>query len=383
MLGLGIIRESSSPFAFPIVIVKEKDGSDRICVDYRKLNKLTVADPEPATTAEDLFQRLGKSKYYSKIDLSKGYWKIPVAEEDIEKSAVVTPDGTYNFLRMPFAMKNSGATLVRGMRKILAGMSNEDGCIGDLMIHTNYWQAHLQVIEELLRRLRKAGLTAKPSKCVFGAESVEFLGYYIGRDWITVNEDNLEKIRTARRPDTKKEVRSFLGLANCYRAHIPTFTAVAAPLTDLTRKGQPNKIRWGKAQKKAFSSWQDCLVQRPILKLPDHSKPFILRTGASNCELGAALMQLHDKKLYPVAYASKKLAPAETKYSTLEKECLGIVWGITKFRLYLVGKPFILQTDQQTLCIYKQDQVSERLHNAMGSGFTRVRLYCTGHSWKG
>ena len=362
MLSLGIIRESNSPFASPIVIVKKKDGSDRICVDYRKLNKLTIADLEPMITAEDLFQRLGKSKYYSKIDLSKGYWQIPVAEEDIEKTAFITPDGTYDFLRMPFGMKNSGATLVRGMRKILAGMNNVDSYIDDLIIHTDDWQAHLQVLEELLRRLRKAGLRVKPSKCVFGAESVEFLGHYIGGDCITINEDNLEKIRTALRPTTKKEVRSFWGLANYYRAHIPTFAAVAAPLTDLTRKGQPNKIRWGQAQEKAFSSLQDCLLKRPILKLPDHSKPFILRTDASNFWLGATLLQQHEEKLYPVAYASKKLAPAETRYSTLEKECLGIVWGVTKFRLYLAGKPFILQTNHQPLAYinktkYQNDRI--------------------------
>ena len=271
------------------------------------------------TTAEDLFQRLGKSKYYSKIDLSKEYWQIPVAKEDIEKTAFATPDGTYDFLRIPFRMKNSGATLVRGMRKILAGMSNVDSYIDDLIIHTNDWQAHLQVLEELLRRLRKAGLTAKPSKCVFGAESVEFLDV-ISRDWITVNEDNLEKIRTARRPTTKKEVRSFWGLANYYHAYIPTFAAVATPLTDLMRKRQPNKIQRGQAQEKTFSSLRDCLLKRPILKLPNHSKPFILRTDASNCGLGTALMLQHAERLYPVAYASKKLAPAETKYLTLEKE---------------------------------------------------------------
>ena len=171
---------------------------------YRKLNKLTVVDLEPMTTAEDLFRRLGKSKYYSKIDISKLYWQIPVAEEDIEKTAFVIPDGTYDFLRMPFGMKNSGATLVREMRKILGGMSNVDSYIDNLILHTNDWQAHFQVLEELLRRLRKGALTAKPSKCVFGAESVEFLGHYIGRDRITINEDNLEKIRTARRLTMKK-----------------------------------------------------------------------------------------------------------------------------------------------------------------------------------
>ena len=150
LISLGIIRESNSPFASPIVIVKKKDGSDCICIDYRKLNKLTVTDPKPMITVEELFQRLGKSKYYTKIDLSKGYWQIPVAEKNIQKTAFVTPDGTYDFLRMPFGMKNSGATLVRGMRKILAGMNNVDSYIDDLIIHTNDWQAHLQVLGELL-----------------------------------------------------------------------------------------------------------------------------------------------------------------------------------------------------------------------------------------
>ena len=217
------------------------------------------------STAEDLFQRLGKSKYYTKIDLSKGYWQIPVAEEDVEKTAFITPDGTYDLLRMPFGMKNSGTTLVRGTRKILAGMKNVDSYIDDLIIHTNDWQAHLQVLKELLRRLHKAGLTVKRSKCVFGAESVEFLGHYIGRDWITIDEDNLEKIRTARRPTTKKEVRSFLGLANYYRAHIPTFAAVAAPLTDLTRKGHYYKLMHrtlGWALPSCNSMMRDCILWR-------------------------------------------------------------------------------------------------------------------------
>ena len=165
-------------------------------------------------------------------------------------------------------MKNSGATLVCGLRKISAGMNNVDSYIDDLIIRTNDWQAHLQVLEELLRRLREAGLTAKLSKCVFWARSVEFLGHFICCDWIMINEDNLKKICAARRPTTKKEVRSFLGLANYYHPHIPTFAAIAAPLTDLTRKRQTNKIRWRQAEERAFSSLLDCLLKRPILKLP-------------------------------------------------------------------------------------------------------------------
>ena len=248
---------------------------------------------------------------------------------------------------MPFGMKNSGATLVRGLRMPIFDLENVDSYIDDLIVYTEDWDTHIRVLDELMNRLQQANLTARPTKCVFGAKSVEFLGHQVGFDWITVNDDNLEKIRMAQRPKTKKEVRSFLGLVNYYRAHNPLFAAISAPLSDLTRKGQPNNVQWGEAQERAFLTLQERLLKRPILKLPDHQKPFILRTDASNCGLGASLMQEHHDKLYPVAYASKKLSSAECKYSTLERECLAIVWGMTKFRLYLAGKPFILQTDHK------------------------------------
>ena len=162
MLDMGVIRKSSSPYASPVVIVKKKDGLNRICVDYRKLNKVTIADPEPMKTLENLFQQLGKSKFFSRFDLSKGYWQIPVAEEDVFKTAFVTPDGKYEFLRMPFGIKNSGATLVRGMRKVLSGMSGVESYIDDLIMFSSNWKTHLRTLEELLKRLSEANLTARP-----------------------------------------------------------------------------------------------------------------------------------------------------------------------------------------------------------------------------
>ena len=313
-------------------------------------------------TSEDLFQQLGKSKFFSKIDLSKGYWQIPVAEEDIFKTAFVTPDGTYEFLRMPFGMKNSGATLVRGMREVLSGMSGVESYIDDLIVFSRDWETHLRTLEELLKRLSEANLTARPSKCIFGASTVEFLGHDVGYDWITPNDDNLEKIARAKRPVTKKEVRSFCGLLGYYREYIPSFAIIAAPLTDLTKKGQPNFVEWGEAQEKAFNTLREALLKRPILRLPDHSLNFTLRTDASNRGIGAVLMQEHEGKLHPVAYASKKLTNAETKYSTLERECLAIIWGVGKFRLFLGGKKFVLQTDHKPLTFlstarYKNDRI--------------------------
>ena len=297
-------------------------------------------------------------KYYAREDEAK----TEIEKEDIFKTAFVTPDGTYEFLRMPFGMKNSGATLVRGMREVLSGMSGVESYIDDLIVFSRDWETHLRTLEELLKRLSEANLTARPSKCIFGASTVEFLGHDVGYDWITPNDDNLEKIARAKRPVTKKEVRSFCGLLGYYRDYIPSFAIIAAPLTDLTKKGQPNFVKWGEVQEKAFNTLREALLKRPILRLPDHSRNFTLRTDASNSGIGAVLMQEHEGKLHPVAYASKKLTNAETKYSTLEKECLAIIWGVGKFRLFLAGKKFVLQTDHKPLTFlstarYKNDRI--------------------------
>ena len=313
-------------------------------------------------TSEDLFQQLRKSEFSSKIHLSKEYWQIPLAEEDIFKTAFVTPDGTYEFLRMPFGIKNSGAILVRGMREVLSGMSGVESFIDDLIVFSSDWETHLQTLEELLKRLSEANLTARPSKSIFEASTEEFLGHDVGYNWITPNDDNLDKIARAKRPVTKKEVRSFCGLLGYYRHYIPSFAIIAATLTDLTKKGQPNFVEWGEAQEKAFNTLREALLRRPILRLPDHSLDFTLCTDAFNSGIGAVLMQEHEGKLHPVAYASKKLTNAEMKYFSLEKECLTIIWGVGKFRLFLPGKKFVLQTDHKSLTFlstarYKNDPI--------------------------
>ena len=252
MLDLGIIRASASPYASPIVIVKKKDGSNRICADYRKLNKVTVANPEPTKIPENLFQRLGKSNYFSKIDLSKEYWQISLVEEDVKKTAFVTSDGNYEFIRMPFGMKNSGEILVRELRMLISDLENVDSYIDDLIVYMEDWDTYIRVLDKLMNRLQLANRTARPTKCVFGAKSVEFLGHQVGFDWIRVNDDNLEKIRMAQRPTTKKEVRSFLGLVNYYRAHISLFAAISAPLNDLRGKSNRTKFNGVKHKKKLF-----------------------------------------------------------------------------------------------------------------------------------
>lgn len=349
MMKMGVIRKSSSPYASPVVVVKKKDNTNRVCVDYRKLNKLTVFDPEPMPTAEYLFQKLNGDKYFTRIDLSKGYWQISIPEEDITKTAFVTPDGSYEFLKMPFGMINSAATLKRAMKKLLHGLDNVEFYWDDILVHTRTWEEHIKALRELFSRLLAAGMTIRPTKCLFGVNTVDFLGHRLEEGLIGLHEDNVSKIRDAPRPTTKKQIRSFMGLAGYYRDFIPNFAALAAPLSDLTRKGQPNKVEWGEAQEKAYQSIKALLTKEPVLRLPDPGKTYFLQTDASDNGIGAVLMQKHEGKLFPVCYGSKKLSSAERNYSTIEKECLAIVWGFKKFHLYLYGVPFVLQTDHEPL----------------------------------
>ena len=349
MLNTGIIRESNSPYASPVVLVKKPDGSNRLCADYRNLNKITVFDPEPMTTASDLFQKMSGNHHFSKVYLTKGYWQIPVEENDIPKTAFVTPDGQYEFIRMPFGMVNSGATFVRGMKKLLKDLPGVDNYIDDIIVHTAKWEDHLDTLRELFTRLAKAQLTIKPTKCYLGGTSIEFLGHKVDRGELKPMEDNVEKITEAPRPLTKTQVRSFLGLTGYYREFVPNYAAIASPLSDLTKKGQPNKVIWTDAQEKAYRKLRATITEKPVLKLPDITKQFTLRTDASDTGLGAVLLQEHDGKLFPVSYASRKLLDRERNYSTIEKECLAIVWAVKKYLPYLYGVEFILQTDHQPL----------------------------------
>lgn len=349
MQRMGIIRPSDSPYASPIVIVKKKDGSNRICIDFRKLNQVTEVDPEPMPPLKDVVQSLGGDMFFSKLDMSRGYWQLKVAPEDVAKTAFVTQFGKFESLRMPFGMVNSGATLTRCLRGLFAGMDGVTNYLDDILVHTNTWDEHLRVLEELLNRLRQAGLTVRPSKCELGMRVIDFLGHRVGNGHVQPLNDNAGKIASAQRPKTKKEVRSFLGLCNFYREFIPQYATIATPLTDLTKNGRPNQVRWEAIHEEAYRTLKEALSSRPILRLAEPSRKFILRTDASDVGLGAVLCQEFDDGIFPISYASRKLLERERRYSVMERECLGLVWAVKKFSVFLYDQDFILQTDHQPL----------------------------------
>ena len=249
---------------------------------------------------------------------------------------------------MPFGLVCAPAIFTQMMRKLLHGISHVDNSIDDILVYTPTWEDHVVVLQTIFHRLEDANLTAKPSKCMLGFPSIDFLGHKVGEGKVKPITSTLEKILNVERPSTKTQVRSFLGLTGYYRAFIPHYAALAAPLTDLTRKNQPNKVVWGDAQEKAFKSLKQMVSTPPILRLPNFQKPFVLRTDASDTGLGAILLQEDDGELFPIGYASLKLSDRQRKYSVIERECLAVVWGIKKYK-YLYGTHFTLQTDHQPL----------------------------------
>ena len=353
MLDLGVIEPSISPYSSPIVLVPKKDGSVRFCIDFRKLNKVTEFDAEPMPNMEEIINRMSGHKYFTKMDLSKGYWQVGLTERFKPLTAFETPRGLFQFRTMPFGLVNSGATFCRLMRIILSNLPNVDSFVDDMWIFTETWRDHMTSLRQVLDRLRSAKLTAKPSKCMIGYDSIERLGHNIVGQTVRPQEDKIQAIRDAPRPSTKRQNKSFLGLAGFYRRLIPNFSSIASPLTDLTKKNRPNSIKdWQDHHERAFQTLKNRLTSSPILRLPvfQEGKPFVLRTDASDIGLGAVLLQdFEGEGRLPIAYASKKLLPRERNYSVIEKECLGIIWGVEKFRKYLYGVEFLLETDNKPL----------------------------------
>lgn len=349
MLELGVIEPSTSPYSNPLIAVKKKDGSDRVCLDSRKINKLTVFDSEPMPDQDLIMTRISGSKYFTKIDLSRGYWQIPIDEQSKPITAFQTSKGLMQFKVVPFGLVNASATFNRMMRKLFNDAANVEMFVDDLLIHTKGWEEHIKTLIKVLNILANASLTARPSKTEIGYFTIEYLGSDVGGGVTQTTANKVNKIMDMAIPRTKKQIRSFLGLTGYYRQYIPDYATIAAPLYELIKKSQPNNVRWEICHQDAFEKLKEALSTRPILKLPDMSKDFVLQVDASEVGLGAVLMQYKDGKRWPVLYASKKLKRAERNYSVIEKECLAVVWAVSKFYQYLYGKAFVIESDHQPL----------------------------------
>ena len=351
MLNQGIIEPSVSEWALPIVPILKKDGSLRLCVDYRCLNAISETNAYLMPRIDDLLDRLGQAHFLSTLDLTQGYWQVPMAQTSCHKTAFVTPFGQFQFTVMPFGLSGAPSTFQQMMDSLIKDKHNFAAAyLDDLIIFSNTWENHMHHLRTILQQLCKAKLTVKPQKCQLGMAECVYLGHIVGRGVVRPELSKVEAIQAFSQPATKKQVRAFLGITGYYRKFLPNYSALAAPLTDLTKKNQPTKVTWTLDCESAFQALKPHLCTSPVLQSPNFTMPFILQTDASDRGVGAVLSQSStDNDLHPVAYFSKKLLPREERYSTIEKECLAVKLGIEAFRFYFMGCTFTVQTDHRAL----------------------------------
>lgn len=348
MLSLGVVERSQSEWSSPVVLVLKKDGSIRFCIDFRRLNAQSNFDAYPTPRLDDLIERIGTAQYITTLDLCRGYWQVPLAPEARQYTAFRTPQGLFQFTVMPFGLQGAPATFQRLMDQVLAGAEAFAGAyLDDIVVFSHSWEDHIEHLNDVLQRLKQAGLTVQPKKCAIAQTEAKYLGYLLGHGVIRPQQDKVLAVRNCPRPQTKSQLRSFLGLAGWYRRFVPHFATRAAPLTDLTQRSVPNQLPWDEKHEHAFQDLKEALCNDPVLQSPDFNQPFVVQTDASGVGLGAVLLQGDEQK--PVAYVSRKLWPRETRYSAIELECLAIKWALETFKYYLLGRDFILQTDHRGL----------------------------------
>jgi len=348
MLKGKLIRPSRSPWSSPVVLVPKKDGTKRFCIDYRKLNSVTKLDPYPVPRIDDLLDRLQGSKYFSTLDLKSGYWQIPLDEESIQKTAFTTPDGHYEFLRLPFGLKNAPAEFSRIMYSALGDLPGVLVYLDDITIHSKSMEQHLEHLENVLKRLREANLKLNPSKCEFAKTRVHVLGHWVSFNKVEMHPNKISAVQNMKEPTNVKELQQFLGLTGYYRRFVQDYARVAAPLVKLLKA----ETKWNFEQEcqEAFNNLKNRLVSYPTLRMPELERPFLLYTDASGFAIGAILSQVDDNgNEYVCSYASRQLKNAEVHYGITEKECLAVIWAVKQFRHYLHGQQFTIITDHAAL----------------------------------
>ncbi|GJY11216.1 putative nucleotidyltransferase, ribonuclease H [Tanacetum coccineum] len=357
LLERGFIRPSVSPWGAPVLFVKKKDGSMRLCIDYRELNKITIRNRYPLPRIDDLFDQLQGAKHFSKIDLRSGYHQLRVKEQDISKTAFRTRYGHYEFLVMPFGLTNAPAVFMDLMNRVFHEFLDKFVIvfIDDILVFSKSKEEHEEHLRTVLQILRQEKLYAKFSKCEFWLSKVAFLGHIVSAEGITMDPAKVEAITKWPRPTSVTEVRSFLGLAGYYRRFVEGFSRLALPLTKLMRKGE--KFVWNEEREKSFEELKQRLVSSPILTLPSGSGGFQIYSDASKKGLGCVLMQ-HGKV---IAYASRQLKPYEVNYPTHDLELAAVVFALKIWRHYLYGESCDIFTDHKSLkYIFTQRELNMR-----------------------
>ena len=353
----GLITRSESPWSSqPVLVKKMRDGvvldEKRPCWDYRWVNERIVSDAHPLPLPEDMFDKLQGHRLFSKMDLTKGFWQIPLEKASRAVLAMDTPLGLYEPTTMPFGMKNAPAVFQREMQRVLKERLYQGVMvfIDDILIYSKTADEHAKLVEWVLTRLEAEGYYAHPDKCEFFQREVSFLGHVVSEQGVAVQQHKVKAVTEWPVPTTKKQVRAFLGLCNYYRRFIPAFSGIAAPMTDLTGKDVP--FQWTERQQSAFELLKRRMTTADVLAHPHQERPYIITTDASGFAISGVLSQDQpDSTRRPVAYMSRKMSPAERRYATHDKELLAIVRAVEHWRCYLEGSahPIQLLSDHRSL----------------------------------
>ncbi|CAI7833834.1 unnamed protein product [Closterium sp. NIES-54] len=349
LLDKGLIRPSTSPYGAPVLFTPKPDGSLRMCIDYRALNKQTIKNKYPIPRIDDLLDQLRGAIVFSKLGLRSGYWHIRMADNSIHKTAFWTRYGSYEYLVMPFGLTNAPATFQAEMNHILRPLL--DKCVvvylDDILIYSRDMKQHIEHLRCVFEILRREKFYVKLSKSEFALKKVQFLGHMVSAQGVHVDPKKIEAVRTWKTPENVKELHQFLGFANYYNRFVPQYAKIATPLTNLLKKNTP--FKWEDVHQQAMEQLKTALTSAPVLILPDLEKDCVIEADASDQAVGAVLMQDQGKGLQPIAYLSNKLHGAELNYPIHDKEALAIITAFKIRRCYLKGRKTTVYTDHCSL----------------------------------
>ena len=364
LLEKNLIRKSTSPWSAPVLFVKKKDGSLRMCIDYRALSNVTIKQRYLLPRLDECLDRLGNATIFSKIDLQNGYHQVRITEKDIPKMAFGTRYGQFEFRVLPFGLCNAPATFQRLMNDILQPYIDKFVIVylDDILIFSRTKDDHQKHLRLVLTALKEHQLWGKASKCEFFKSSIAFVGHISARG-VEMDPSKVKAIQRWPQPENIQHVRQFMGLATYYRRFVKDFSKISAPLTDLI-KGNENltTVEWTNTTDDAFNSLKDAITNAPVLTLPDVGRPFVVEIDASDHATGAILSQDLGNGLQPVAFESRKLKPAERNYAAQEKEMLALVHALRAWQCYLQGPKFTVKKDNRALTfVQSQKEISRRI----------------------